>query len=346
MQTPVEQPQEESNSNSRENLEANAESKSPKLPRKPPRQNASSSDSKLAKDGPRYPAERGPPVLLEPNDVISGRKRNPPLPRKPTVLRRSTAPEEIQSVSMSSTFCLDSTEMENINGKSKDSRIVGEGVKLHTSSSDSQLSKSPKPSSYLRPGNRDGVSNVSCTPPLPRKPPRKPLPELNQGADSHKNNRVTVNSLPDKSRPTDETDSASNIADSVFEANKHNNQQDDRQTNIGSSRSNSSLRRPPPDRPPPPLNRQAPSPDPSPSHGPPRRTPPNLPKRPSLDGKQKSTPPPLPNAPRPPSIARGNAVKLGRLGRSQSEGNLFEARPNDSDSGKRGYRREIEVIQF
>lgn len=368
----------ENNSTTESNLKTSTENPvtldMSKLPKKPPRMSSSSSDSQLVWNvGARATVERHP-MSAKSNDDITNKKRNPPLPRKPTCLRKPTGPEEVET----STFYIDS-EMENVNGDSKERLVENQGAASHgqnsrekivvdTHSVDSQLGKLPKPSSYLKPNNKDNVSNIGCTPPLPRKPVRKLASTANQVIDALKNNdsrnRVWSDSSLNKSSGrsplnqrevaitsfeirtdincdekkvsnlSDQSGSNTKNPDFVSEENKRlpskkrrdiGNEQmtsmkgSDKQARI--ERSGLNQRKPPPERPPPPLAHQSPA----------RRPPPGLPKRPSLEGNRKTNPPPLPNAPRPMSIARGNAVRLKNVRRSQSEGDIFNA---GDDEGK------------
>lgn len=324
-----------------------------KLPRKPPRLNTSASDSQIcSNEDTRHSTDRNS-AFVESNDAITNSKRNPPLPRKPTCLRKSSGLEKAQI----STFDIDSPEMENINGESKESLVQNQSAtsldrgrtskergNMHTFSSDSQLGKLPKPSSYLKPNNKDNISNVGCTPPLPRKPVRMLSPAANQLTESLKNNnsaermknddsfdRRRNRSPPYEKRVStsfdiktdikcDEKQMSSLPGESDF-GNEENKRipntklryNENKQTTTAKQvdepasvgRSGSNKRNPPPDRPPPP--------------GPPRRSPPELPKRPS---KRKSEPPPLPDTPRPVSITRENAVKIKPFRRSQSVGDI------------------------
>ena len=165
-----------------------------KLPIKPPRLNTSSSDSQLISNVVTSDTVGKKLMPAQSNDDIKNRKRNPPLPRKPTCLRKSTGPEEVET----STFYIDS-EMETVNGESKEVLVENQIAASHglssrgkrvmdTHSSDSQLGILPKTSSYLKPNSKDNFSNIGCTPPLPRKPVRKFTPTGNQVTNALKNN--------------------------------------------------------------------------------------------------------------------------------------------------------------
>ena len=179
-----------------------------KLPIKPPRLNTSSSNSQLISSVATSDTVGKKLMSAQFNDDFTNRKRNPPLPRKPTCLRKSTGPEEVET----STFYIDS-EMETVDGESKEKLVANQIAASHglssrekgvinTHSSDSQLGKLSKTSSCLKPNSKDNFSNIGCTPPLPRKPVRKLAPTGNQVTNALKNNdsqnRVSSDSSGDK----------------------------------------------------------------------------------------------------------------------------------------------------
>ena len=164
------------------------------LPMKPPRLSHSSSDTQICLNEHTKRSTERNSMFVESNDTVAIRKRNPPLPRKPTLLRKSTGPEEAEII----TFSIDSP-LENVNRESKKDLVKNQSAtsleqnstgkgNMHTSSSDSQLGKLFKPSSCLKPNNTGNVSSVGCTPPLPRKPVRMRTPAASQVTDFLKNN--------------------------------------------------------------------------------------------------------------------------------------------------------------
>ena len=335
----------------------------------------SSSDSQLLSNaGARETVEKHS-MSAKSNDDVTNKKRNPPLPRKPTYLRRPTGPEDVET----STFYIDS-EMENVYGDSKERLVENQNVASRGQNSteksvmdrhswDSQLIKLPKSSFYLKPNSKDNVSNIGCTPPLPRKPVRKLAPTANQVIDALKNNdsRETVwsDSSPNKSigrsppnqkevaitsfeirtnincdeievsNLSDQSGSNTKNSDFVSEENKRlpsKKRRDicnEQMTIMKESNKQTSIERSG-------LNQRRPPPERPPApvahQSPARRPPPGLPKRPSLEGNRNTNAPPLPNAPRPMSIARENAVRMKNIRRSQSEGDIFSA---DDDDGNR-----------
>ena len=299
------------------------------LPRKPPRLSSSVSDTQICSNqGKKHSTEK------HSSDGTANKRRNPALPRKPTCLRKSVALEEMQN----STFYVDSAENENIiYGDTEKTSVKSQSTIslkcdshpkercLHTALSDSQLGKLPKSSSYLKPDHK-GVSNVGCTPPLPRKPARTPLLAANQAIDSFKNKDSERPLSPNEKRTLStpfqiETDikcddREAKLPDktgSVLDENKRmpNSKRED---NNNEQKTSETKR--PHNRPPPPPNQQ----------GPPRRPPPGLPKQPSIEKRRRSEAPPLPSGPRPVSIARENALKMPNFHRrSLSEGNIIDA---------------------
>jgi hypothetical protein len=314
-------------------------------PRKPPRMNPSVSDSQLCrmKNDTKHSTEKNP------NDSIANRKRNPVLPRKPPCLRKSTGAEELPN----STFYIDSPESEsngdsgNITGKTQSSTSPERNChshekSMHISSSDSQLGRLPKSNSCLKPNN---VSNVGCTPPLPRKPVRMHSPASRDSAEGTRNDvgynrggrlslpNERVSSIPFQIQTDIKCDDQEmkppklpDKAASNIKRRENDNEQitSPRQVVKQASTERLSQPNPPPHRPPPPPKHQGPS----------RRPPPGLPKRPSLEGKRKSGPPPLPSAPRPVSIARENALKPVRnfRRRSHSEGDIIDVVHDEGNS--------------
>ena len=330
-----------------------------KLPKKPPRLHTSISDSQI-------------PKIEEAklnNDGIANKKRNPPLPRKPTYLRREDKVEN-------ATFYIDASELDNLNGEGNESSVKNEAGSCTTSGqmskernlrtgffSDSSLGKLPKTSPFLKPNNQEHISNVGCTPPLPRRLAKRPSPANIQVTDSSKDvdNSISMKnggsgSPPDENRVqtsstglyeiktdiqceepkpnfldsetvvasnnfvTENSKRSPNTQRRVCENKKASNTEEMNEQN-SLAKTGSNRRKPLPDLPPSPVANQ----------GPPRRAPPGLPKRPSLDGKRKFAPPPLPNAPRPASIMRENAVKVKPFRRSQSAGDIFDGNAKEDN---------------
>ncbi|XP_028394299.1 rho guanine nucleotide exchange factor 5-like isoform X2 [Dendronephthya gigantea] len=311
-----------------------------KLPKKPPRLHISSSDTQLVSKHNTGDLKGTSSVFFDDlNDSTANTKRVPPLPRKPTCLRKFVEPKE----ALTSTFYTDAKESEGSSPENQNA-TPKERSKMHTHS-DSQLEQSHKPISYLKPKTKNIAAG--CTPPLPRKPVRRQPPVPNQVTDSVKkecleiaeNNRKIVSSniggsnsrpppdrrrismppsfekrtdikIDDKRRSSEPVQTDSSIQTKSLKEDETENEKTLQTKKSALHRQKLLFNRPPP-----PLTNQ----------GPTRRPPPSLPKRPSLEGKRRSEPPPLPNAPRPLSIIRGNAMKLKRFSRSQSEGDLFDS---------------------
>lgn len=336
-----------------------------KLPKKPPRQHSSSSDTQLvSEDDTGDLKERRSVFFDDLNDSASNRRHVPPLPRKPTCLRKSAEPAE----ALTSTFYTDLPGEKEDDGESKEISLENQRTtpKERTkmlAHSNSQLEQSLKPISYLKSNAKNFAAG--CTPPLPRKPARRQPPVPNQVADSTKkeslemaesNRKIDGGNIvgSDSRSPLDKRrilmppsfEMNTDIGNDVKRRSSEPDQTDSGNSKVV-SRGNVQLtsvkggdqeseRRKIDERTVKQtstersrLSRQTPLFNrplpPLVNHGSIRRPPPGLPKQPSLERKRRSEPPPLPNSPRPVSIVRGNAVKIKPFRRSQSEGKLFDS---------------------
>ena len=319
--------------------------RTPPLPRKLPRMRPFTSESQLQGQNTK------PGTLLDRHSVsltnlignsnsspASGHN-NPPLPRKPTVLRRPSEPNEESSGALRP-FSLPSQSgfMTNVSVMIEDS-TTQPGVRL----SAPEMARVNAGNILASSSNKNNRNNdIGRTPPLPRKPFQKHLSPVMPGHHDNQDDKrpISVGSPPDntiqaafKNRtsstsedklshanmrpetelPIKQDNSNSWLSNHIPEG--HGSAADNRQGHPGSSPR--STRSGPPQKALPPLPQ-----DNIKSRSAARRPPPGLPKQPSIERKR---PPPLPAAPRPKSVFPDQGTALSR---SLSEGDLVGNKAN------------------